>query len=159
MKSQIKSTNKGFTLIEVLVVVGLLVTVFAIGALTNVGMYTRELSRSEQSDLFTVLQQARDRAMNNVNATTHGVYFGNDIECYYVFEGTSYGGDPCEDSGNQDRNINITSAAAFEEVYFEQLSGNPSDSGDITMTDTGTGRERIITIQENGLIISQPPTP
>jgi type II secretory pathway pseudopilin PulG len=158
MKSQIKSTNKGFTLIEVLVVVGLLITVFAIGAITNVGMYTRELSRSEQSDLLTVLQQARSRSMNNVNASAHGVYFGNDLNCYYVFEGTSYGGDSCDNSGNPERNTNITSETSptnFSEVNFAQLSGNPNRVGTITMTDTGTGKIKKITIEANGLIIGE----
>lgn len=147
-------------MIEILVVVGLLVLVFAVGALTNVGMYTRELSRSEQSDLLTVLQQARGRAMNNIKATAHGVYFGNDLECYYSFEGTSYDpDDDCDDSGgNQDRNMNIeatTTIPHFTEVYFEQLSGNPSETGTITMTDGATGKIKKITIEENGLIVSE----
>jgi len=154
MKSPTAYTNKnkGFTLIELLVVIGILGVVFAIGALVNVNFYTRELSRAEQTDLLSVLQTARNRSMNNINAKPHGVYFNNTLDYYVLFEGTSYSSGS---STNEDVpiNTNISTNASFDQVYFEQLSGNSSEIGIIAQTDSGTGRIKTVTLEANGLII------
>ncbi len=82
MKSPTVSINRkcvsaGFTLAEIIMVVALVTAVFAVGAFTNVNMFTRQISMSEESALLGVLQKARSRAMNNIGANTHGVYVKN----------------------------------------------------------------------------------
>ena len=143
-----KSFSSGFTLVEILITVGLVLFVFAIASVVDVNYYSRELSATEVSVLVSTLQKARSRAMNNVGATKHGVYLTED-DSFVIFRGDFF--DPDDDANEYiPRNPNISVEADSDEVYFEQLSGNPSETGDITLTD-GT-RTKTINLNRLGLI-------
>lgn len=159
MKSQTVYTNKGFTLVEILVVIGLIGMVLTIGSLVNLNMFTRELSYSEVDTLVGVLQNARNRAMNNINAMPHGVHYEDGNASYVIFEGNTYDGDGIEvprpmEGGEVNTNVNITMDGDEEfNIVFAQLSGevNGSDTGTILIDNT-SGIDKGIIISENGLI-------
>lgn len=148
--------NRGFTLIEILVTMGLVGMLFVAGSFMDISSIGRELVISENTTLVSALQKARSRAMNNIYASPHGVYFGTDEAEYIVFRGASYDSD---DVANEhiERNINVVVSAKddngndFQEIYFEQLSGKPNIVGKITLDD-GVQTPRVIDISENGLI-------
>lgn len=110
--------TRGFTLFEVLIVVGIL----AVIALFTVGIDTRSISRSTASSESTVLLQmlihARNRAMNNEYQMPHGVYI--DTNNFVLFRGNSYGSAVATEL--TPRSSQVTSAGATEFV-FTQLSG------------------------------------
>jgi|SRR3989344_1829030 len=148
--------KEGFTLVEVLVVVGLIMFIFVLGSVIDVKYYSREISHSEVSVLVSTLQKARSRSMNNINAIPHGVYLG-DQSNYIIFRGIAY--DPDEDTNeniSKNPNVNLTTededGDEFTEIYFSQLSGNPSVVGEITLDDDNEYQDKKITIEPSGLI-------
>ena len=149
MKSLIISKNKirGFTLIEILIVIALIGFIISLGNVVNIDFYSREVRLSEQATLISILQKARSDAMNNIHTTSHGVHIDNDT--YTFFEGTNYNSN---ESTNQaiKRNPNIT-ISGLENIVFEQLSGNTENTGTIILEDTNN-IEKFINIKANGLI-------
>ncbi|MDQ3075641.1 MAG: prepilin-type N-terminal cleavage/methylation domain-containing protein [bacterium] len=155
MKLLAVSTNKslglrlrsGFTLIEILVVLGIVGMVLAIGSMVNFDTYGREILTSEHSSLASVLYKARGMSMNNLYSMPHGVHVEPDS--YVIFRGSPYS---FTNSNNEvlPRNPNIIITPADFEVTFAQLSGEPSATGALTMSD-GT-RTKTVTIISGGLI-------
>ncbi len=155
MKLQLAYTNRGFTLIEILVVMGIVGILFVAGSFMDIGSIGRSLRASEHATLISILQTARGRAMNNIYASAHGVHVEDDE--YVLFREFPYSE---SESTNEafPRNENVTISATANlldaddeiEVVFEQLSGEPENTGDITVEDTVPPKE--IRILANGLI-------
>ncbi len=146
MKSQTTSKDKGFTLIEVLVVMGIVAVLFAVGDLIDFGSLGRRTLGSEEVTLVSILQRARSESMNNINALPHGVHV--EEKNFVIFE-DSYDE---KDSSNQKipRNTNIDISPLDYEVTFAQLSGNPDNTDDISISDKV--QTKTIKISEMGLI-------
>lgn len=143
----LKNKKSGFTLIEILITITLIGIVVGLGSVVNIDFYSREIRISEQATLVSILQKARSDAMNNINATPHGVHIGN--TAYVIFHSQSY--DPNEtDNQTIERNPNITTTG-LQDIVFEQLSGNTENTGTIILKDPND-LEKSITIKANGLI-------
>lgn len=146
--------QKGFTMIEILVAIGILAIIFAIGLLMNMDLYRGYSRRSERDTLVSVLERARSRAMANVNQHAWGACFDRANHNYIIFNGASYSGIPSDTlSGNP--SVAITPATTKLEcgnggIVFDQLTGDTSAVA-ITMTQ-GAITSNISTNAE-GLII------
>jgi prepilin-type N-terminal cleavage/methylation domain-containing protein len=118
-----QTNNKGFTILEVLVVMGLVVVVVAFGLNINFDYYTGTLFRSERDTVVSVLERARSRATNSVGDSSHGV-------CYVSPNLILFKGTVCQmdDISNEvivlDERLVITGISATSSVIFEKLSGN-----------------------------------
>lgn len=148
------SKRDGFTLVEILVVMGMLAMIFVIGSLVNINFYTRELTSSEETTLIGILQKARSRSMNNLHQSSHGIHFDESEENYVLFRGTEYIPD-ADTNETVPRNPNIDIDPSSGDVVFEQLSGNlvSTSSEEITLTlSDNSGRTKEINIKANGLI-------
>ena len=133
MTSRIVSKDKteGFTLIEILVVMGVVGVFLALGAFVDIKSIGRQSLSAEEATLVSVLERARSRAMNNIFASRHGVHLEDDS--YVIFREFPYDSD--NDSNESIvRNENI-SFSGPDEVIFEQLSGNSENPGEIVLDD------------------------
>ena len=129
--------KKGFTLIEVLVVIGILGMILAFGFVTSLGSFKRNTFQTEQSILVSVLEKARSYSLNNMFESPHGVCY---IDPNYVI----FKGAVCILSSTNElvlANANIASSSDFSTslspaapIIFSQLTGNTS-STTIYMTD------------------------
>lgn len=137
--------RKGFTLIEVLVVIGIIIGLFAIGALVDSSSIGRQSLSSVESTLVSVLQKARSRAMNNIAETSHGVFIDSDK--FVLFQGGSY--DSGESTNEEISRSDAVAVTGLDEIIFTPLSGEATD-GTITLTQGVQSRE--IEILEDGLI-------
>src|SRR3989344_1329825 len=86
----------GFTLIETLIVIGLIGFVAVVGVIVGLDTYQRYVFRSDLDKTVALLQKARSSAINNVDEKSYGVYFGDSSEPNItLFRGTTYvAGDP-----------------------------------------------------------------
>ncbi|MDZ4243282.1 MAG: prepilin-type N-terminal cleavage/methylation domain-containing protein [Candidatus Omnitrophota bacterium] len=139
----------GFTLIEILVVLGLFVLLSALGLFLSMDVYRGNSLRSEKNMIISILQKARSRAMNNINQTKHGVYF--QAGQYILFQGDAF--NPDDDANNQEikasNNISISFPPLPFGVVFSQLAATTTPQ-DITLD--GQGFSFTIKINDKGRI-------
>mgnify|MGYP003393241446 CR=1 FL=1 len=154
-KSNTKKLNKGFTLIEILVVLGIITIIGSISIIMGVDDYRRQLFRSDRDVLITALQHARAQSVSNIclgdgcdNGKPHGVYISDDE--YIMFQGESYATRDTDVDAVIDADSDIEQSG-ISEVVFEQLSGDVSSPGDIVLTDS-LGRVSTTTVGSEGQI-------
>ena len=145
--------QQGFTLIEVLLVMGILV---AVSGLAIPFLFSYQTS----SDLITyadqaqrILRRAQWQAVTGQNGDGWGVYFNNDQRQFILFKGADF------DSRDQDYDqivdypagLNFSSTFG-DEIKFEIYSGAPAVNGTITATTTESDFFKIITVDSLGTI-------
>lgn len=134
--------NHGFTLIEILVALGIVAILFTASSFLNFNSYNRELLESEQETLVSVLITARSRSMNNIDASRHGVKIEDDN--FILFRELPY------DEEIIPRNSNVKNTSTLDTVIFEQLSGEIDNFGEIILSENLKTKK--ITLLQSGLI-------
>jgi prepilin-type N-terminal cleavage/methylation domain-containing protein len=151
-----KQSKNGFTLIEILVVVGIIGLILSMGLITSFDSYRGYTFRSERAVLVSTLEKARSRAMANMFETVHGV-------CYIAPNYIIFRGPDCIPGSSTNEIISGNSAVSVaglsdtDTVVFEQLSGNlipelPFPTDEIQITVTQDNRTSIIKINNEGTI-------
>ncbi len=87
-----KPSSRGFTLMEILVVLVVVGTIASFSLFVDIRNYHSDAFRAERTTLITLLQTARANALNNVGEMPHGVaIFPNDHpNSYVLFDGADY---------------------------------------------------------------------
>lgn len=145
--------TRGFTLLEILVVVAIFAIVASLGLAFSFQSYSGYLFRGQETTLIQTLMVARNLSANNFDESAHGVsFFENEYRLYAVNE---------YDEDDSDTYQSFPIGEGFEvdgpeEVIFEQLSGSlfscdGNDPCEITMT--GNGKTDVTTINQYGGII------
>ncbi len=147
------SRARGFTLIEMLIVMGILAILAAMTLFMEINNYRGDAFRSEANSLGISLQTARADALNNINQKRHGVAIHpGGYDGYIIFEGDSY--DPADPiSKSIEASYGVTFAPTSpDEITFEQLTGNANYNGDITLIDPERNMTAVISINYEGKI-------
>lgn len=145
--SLVRKNSKGFTLIEILIAVGLIALIVSLGLILSMDFYRTYAFNYEKDLIVSLLQQARSRSMANINQITHGVGFNTDDHKYEILEDES----PSQ-TFEANKSIEIT-WDEDENVVFSQLEGSCTcPSGDIEITLTGLGKTSEININNEGRI-------
>ncbi len=117
--------NKGFTIIEVVVTLGILAIIFGATAPINWEFYQKIELRTEYNNYLSYLKLARAASLANKNASAHGVYVG--LNNVTVFEGNSY----ALRNQSQDQIFSLSSLVTVTgatEIIFNPLSANTTNS-------------------------------
>lgn len=138
--------SKGFSLIEVLVVIGIMAILIGLTAPTLVNTYRDYTFRGEQDLVGSLLRTARTYSMVGRNGKDHGVKIAS--ASYVVFEGPSYTARDTSQDVVTARDTNITVAGASE-ILFTYLTGRSSTT---TLVLTDTMHTGSISINQEGLI-------
>lgn len=141
--------NKGFTLIEIVVVVAILTTMIGLGLFMSMDSYRAFVARSEVDTMVSVLERARSRAMANIHQTTWGVCYI--APNYILFRGTScVPGAETNEATPGSRDAVVVGLESATPVVFLQLSGATTGT---VVTVTQQTRVSTITINHEGAII------
>ena len=148
--------NKGFSLIELVVVLGILTLLASFTLVVSMDSYKIDTFTDQEMLLVGALQKARSQAMSGVCIGTsctaglaHGVYITS--TAVTIFQGSNYN---ASDDINEALpfSSHSLSVSGVSEVVFAELSGDASPAGTITLSDMA-GHNNTITIGSEGQII------
>lgn len=139
---------KGFTIIEILIVLGLIALLAGVGAVIGFDAVGRATAAGERDILVSLLVSARTKAMANVGEIEHGVYISPTE--FILFDGASYGSSDPATHRPVDR-TGAVSVTGDTEVVFSQLSGGVA-AGDRSITLTDGASDAVIDINSAGRI-------
>ena len=164
--------QKGFTLVELLIVIGILIILTAV-AVPSLRYFQKgsDLNNSAE-EIINILRLAQNKTLVSERASQYGVYFDNlSIPHQYIlFKGPSF--DLRDDSFDEIHElsksveiyeINLLDEALDEtnEIVFERLTGETSQSGNVSLIlTTNLGKTKTIYIESSGLVsFTVPSTP
>jgi prepilin-type N-terminal cleavage/methylation domain-containing protein len=144
----------GFTLMEIMIVIGLIAVVMSMSLFMDINGYRGDAFRSEEDTLGTALQTARSDALNNIDEKRHGVAIHpGGYDGYVIFEGDNYASRDVskDESTKSSYNVSFTPTTPSE-VVFDQLTGDANYDGDITLMDPQRNMTANISINHEGKI-------
>ena len=138
---------KGFTLIEILIVIAIVGLVLSFGMSIDLSAFKRNNFQAEEATIVSVLERARSHAMANLFDADYGV-------CYIAPDYAIFRDGSCDGLGTDETipaNINIAEHVdtVFPTVIFDQLAG--TTSGATIHIEDGI-KEADIKINEEGTI-------
>ncbi len=126
--------NTGFSLIEVLLVVGMGAIIFAMSAPFSMRLYKTQILDEAQSNIVEALQRARHNASLQKYDSQWGVYLDDADDHFVLFAGDSYAEKVDAYDEDYPLNAGITVTGDWTEVVFSKLTGLPSTTGTTTLT-------------------------
>ncbi len=148
--------KRAFTLIELLLVIAIVAIIFAFSAPYTLRFYNTQLINETQSNILSVLSQARHNALLQKNDSDWGVKFDSENNQYILFQGSSYAEnvDLYDEVYPLLNNVELTGDWT-DEIVFSKYTGVPTVNGETTFGTTTLAYEsmtRQIFIDEDGLI-------
>lgn len=152
--------KRGFTLIEIVVAIGLITLIASIGLVVSMEYLRGRSAHSEEDVIVSLLQNARSQSLSNIDQVRHGVHFVSSPLRYIEFECpsslpqcTAYTSSSADSVINSSYNVSIPSPALPFDIIFGQLSGdcvNCASTTDITVNDGA--RDYVVSVNNEGQI-------
>ncbi|MFH1671337.1 MAG: prepilin-type N-terminal cleavage/methylation domain-containing protein [Candidatus Portnoybacteria bacterium] len=150
---------KGFTLAEILIVIGILVILAALAVPAfNVFLKESDLNRSSE-EIAGLLRLAQSRTISSEGGSQWGVYFTDspDPDQYILFKGMSYAlrDVSFDEVYSFSENIEI-SAIVFgggQEVVFNRFTGSTNQPGSLSFSlKSDASKTRTVYVESSGLV-------
>lgn len=154
MKSQ---TQKGFSLIEMIIVVSIFVLLVAGSVVAFSRFGEKQIIKSTVSEVLSELDEARSLTLASYDNTVYGVHIESDKITF--FKGSTYSpSDPDNNITELSEKVSISNISLFgggDDVIFQRLTGKTDQYGTLTISLVSDPTEtKTITIQESGIIES-----
>lgn len=141
--------KKGFTLIEILIVLTIVVLLAAASYPIYSNFYRLSSVEAAKNEVVQNLRIAREYATSSKNNSSAGIYFfGHE---YTIFSGGSY----LSRDQNYDMNFSINDNMVFGgdlEVVFQKINGQVSEEKDVQIINTVTSNQVTVEILTSGVI-------
>ncbi len=146
------SKTSGFTVIELITSIGLLLLIAAITTPIVANMYASQQNQAVTEEIISTLRRAQFNATLNKDDTRHGVRFTNGN--FILFSGYFDVNNPSNQIFDLSINeVSLNPAPEDYDVIFARFTGFLSEDVDqIEITVSGGNRERQIFVCRNGLI-------
>lgn len=146
--------NRGMTLIEVVVVLGIISVLAAVVLSGLLALRTESNVSSTTDQVISALQLARSRALASVNEESYGVHL--EADRYVLFTGTAYdSGDASNEVHLLDKYLEIAniSIGGTNDVIFDRLIGTTSQAGSFEVRrKNAISNSRNVSILASGLV-------
>jgi prepilin-type N-terminal cleavage/methylation domain-containing protein len=141
--------QKGFTLIEMLIVLAIAFLLFAVIGSIASNTYPKHSLRSQTYVVIQTLRQAQAMTIARKHDSVWGAHLtSNDLT---LFVGASYATRNVVYDQTHTFPSGIT-LSGLSDVVFEAIRGTTTQTGTITLTSTATSESNTITINANGVI-------
>ena len=151
------SFQKGFTLLELSIVLAILTVLLVIVLSTFISFRKNQALQNDTDTIVEVLSQARSQTLLSQNSSQYGVHLTSSKATLFV--GTVY---DSSSSSNKDFNltptdtiVTISLTGGGVDVIFDKLSGQTSQSGTIVISSPSTSRIKTVTIYKTGIVETQ----
>lgn len=149
--------KRGFTLIELILVIGILSVIFAISAPIYGNWQVAIQSDTAAIEIKTALELAKSRSRSGYYNSEHGVYFDineSGADSYTIYKGQNYA---LRDQGQDDLRVlsnclNLSTSLPTNEINFSKGLGEQSATGTITIVNSATSQTQTLSINELGVI-------
>lgn len=146
--------TRGFTLLELLIVIGVLVLLAGIILSSFSEFRNSKVLDTAVEDVLTVLSQARGDTLASKDGYQYGVHL--DADQVVLYRGATYSSiDPTNVGVPLDGALEITSIALTgggQNILFDRLTGKTSQSGTFVIRVAGdTAKTRTITVNGTGI--------
>lgn len=139
-KSEIRNQKcKGFSFIEVLLTMALFLLLAGVGVGAYFNYYLFSLANADVKNTFTLLKQARFRALKNPDSSDYGVHLDPATRTLTIFRNTYSPVDP-QNIDLELEQLDITdvslnpSIGITDDIIFQKLTGKTSNSGTFTIS-------------------------
>lgn len=144
--------GSGLTIIEILVSITIILLVSSV-IIAGFVQYSYQQAFAERLDFVSLtLSEYRQRTLGAQFDDSYGVYIGTSSLVFY--QGSSYATAVAQEPVALPSHIVATSSLSggSYETTFARVTGIPSATGTINLSDTRTGKNATITISASGLI-------
>jgi len=146
--------NKGITLIEILVTIGLMGLILGMTFYFFGGFSSKESLEKDIAGLTAVIRNARLLSVASKDASVFGVHLESDKAV--LFEGNPYvAGGANEKIMEFSKNVYLYSYSlnlGVPDIIFDRLTGNTSNFGSITLSLKDDSASTTITILSTGVV-------
>ncbi|MGM0482427.1 MAG: type II secretion system protein [Patescibacteria group bacterium] len=148
---KIKTDNRGFTLVEIIVVIAILVLISSLLLSVFLSLRNYRALERDVAEVKACLEEARIYTQGSKEDSSYGVYFSGD-------EITLFKGDSWSTKEKELRSYTFNSSTDLiaggvndgDEVVFSGLFGKPGVSGDINLS--GVDRDITISVLSSGFV-------
>jgi prepilin-type N-terminal cleavage/methylation domain-containing protein len=146
--------KRGFTLIEILVVIVIMAILVTI-VLSVFPKFNKSQALDKDAEtIVQILRQARSQTLSSKNATQYGVHFGSSAAT--LFSGSTYSSSASDNQvftlQTSDLIVSTGLTGGGSDVIFIRLSGETSQYGTITVSSPTLSTTRTVTIYKTGVI-------
>jgi prepilin-type N-terminal cleavage/methylation domain-containing protein len=148
--------KKGFTLIEILIVIAISAIILAIVVNAFYSMVRTQALDRDHSSIASLIDQAKSLSINAKSASQYGVYFASSTAS--LFKGTSYNpADSANQNYNLDGRVTISGlnlvGSSTDQILFSRLTGYANASGTISISlKDDLINSKIIRVYSTGLV-------
>lgn len=144
----IHNKRRGFTLIEIVLVIAIMGILAAATTPYTVSFYKRFQLDSERNKFVSLLRQARTMSMAGENSQIHGIYITSSQ--FIIFEGATYATRDSTKDQTFSRESGVTiSGSGYPEFKFNYLTGKTASK---SWTLDNTTKNAKVTVNSEGRI-------
>jgi prepilin-type N-terminal cleavage/methylation domain-containing protein len=150
-----KMKQKGFTLVEILIVIAVLIIISAVILNVFRSYDEKEALSQDTSKVVSVLERARQLTLFSRDSFQYGVHF--DTDKIVLYKGAGYIPASLDNIETLLHSKVIISAVVLNgggsEILFKRLSGETDQNGTITLQNKlDNSKTKIVTIDKTGLV-------
>ena len=153
MKLMKLQATRGFTIVEILIVIGIMVVLVGVVVIPFASFRDQAILDGATEEALALLHEARERTVSSDGASRYGVYFESGKVT--LFKGTAFpgAGDPDNKEILLHNRLVLTKSASLDDgAIFERLTGKIGAAGTITVSlISDSAKSRTIEISSAGL--------
>ncbi len=145
---------RGFTLIEIVIVVAIMAIIVSISFRTLVSFNNAQALDKDTKGILSLLDEARSNTLQSQDASQYGVHF--EAETVVEFKGATYSPSALTNKSAILSGQTLVSQIAFQgggsDIVFTRLTGEPNATGTVKIeVKQNSALQKIITIYGTGI--------